>query len=181
MVLTKAHEFAKLAHGEQKRKYTNDPYWHHTLRVGWIVAKYAKGTEDMVAAAFLHDVIEDTPFTENSLRQRFGDKITDLVVWLTDISRPEDGNRKVRKAIDRKFISNAPADAQTIKLADLIDNSLDIKKHDPKFAKVYLEEKRKLLQVLTKGDKTLMKMAMEISNDENWKKKSDKASNPLSN
>jgi hypothetical protein len=51
--------------------------------------------------------------------------------------------------------------AQTIKLADLIDNTKTIVARDPKFAKVYLREKIALLHVLTKGDPTLMKIAVE--------------------
>jgi len=71
---------------------------------------------------------------------------------LTDVSKPEDGNRAVRKARDREHTAAAPAEAQTIKLADLISNSRSIMAHDPAFAKTYLEEKRLLLAVMTKGD-----------------------------
>ena len=56
----------------------------------------------------------------------------------------------------------APAEAQTIKLADLISNSKSIMEHDPKFAVTYLEEKRLLLEVLTKGDKKLMDIAKSL-------------------
>ena len=52
--------------------------------------------------------------------------------------------------------------AQTIKLADLIDNSASITKYDPKFAKVYMKEKKDLLEVLDKGDKNLYKKAEKI-------------------
>jgi hypothetical protein len=78
---------------------------------------------------------------------------------MTDISQPQDGNRATRKAIDREHTARAPAEAQTIKLADLISNSKSIMKHDPAFAKTYLEEKRLLLEVMTKGDKGLHELA----------------------
>ena len=68
------------------------------------------------------------------------------------MSKPEDGNRATRKAIDREHTAQAPAEAQTIKLADLISNSKSIMAHDPDFAVTYLAEKRLLLEVLTKGD-----------------------------
>jgi hypothetical protein len=61
-----------------------------------------------------------------------------------------------RKARDCAHSAQAPAEAQTIKLADLISNSRSIMEHDPEFARVYLEEKRLLLEVMTKGDATLM-------------------------
>jgi hypothetical protein len=89
----------------------------------------------------------------------FGADIAALVGWLTDVSKPEDGNRAHRKAMDREHTAAAPAEAQTIKLADLISNSKSIMEHDPAFAKTYLEEKRLLLAVMTKGDRDLHTMA----------------------
>ena len=53
----------------------------------------------------------------------------------------------------------ATPEAKTIKLADLIDNTKSIVEHDPRFAKVYLEEKRLLLEVLKDGDETLWQQA----------------------
>jgi hypothetical protein len=85
------------------------------------------------------------------------------VAALTDISRPNDGDRKIRKAIDRNHLAGASARAQTIKLADLIDNSRSIVERDPDFAKVYLAEKRELLAVLTEGDETLLNRARAIA------------------
>ena len=82
----------------------------------------------------------------------FGIDIATLVGWLTDVSKPEDGNRAHRKAMDRAHTAEAPAEAQTIKLADLISNSRSIMAHDPAFARTYLEEKRLLLAVMTRGD-----------------------------
>jgi hypothetical protein len=86
----------------------------------------------------------------------FGTDIATLVGWLTDVSKPEDGPRWYRKKLDREHTAAAPAEAQTIKLADLISNTKSIMAHDPKFAKVYLEEKRLLLDVMTRGDAGLM-------------------------
>ena len=69
---------------------------------------------------------------------------------LTDVSKPEDGNRAVRKGIDATRLSLASKDAQIIKLADLIDNSDDILANDPSFGKVFLKEKAHLLDVMDK-------------------------------
>jgi len=152
-------KFATKAHGDQKRKYTGDPYIVHPIAVANIV-KTVPHTDEMIAAALLHDVVEDTPVTLQEIKDTFGSKVAELVDWLTDVSKPEDGNRKTRKAIDRDRLAKAPADAQTIKLADLINNTESIVANDPSFAKVYLLEKKDLLKVLTKGDKTLYNKAL---------------------
>lgn len=163
-----AELFADVAHSSinQKRKYTNDPYIIHPRNVAYLV-KIVGGTDDMISAAYLHDVLEDVApinplFNEQVILKKFGVSVLYLVCWLTDISRPEDGNRADRKAIDRDHIANAPAQAKTIKLADLIDNSLTICEYDMDFAKVYLKEKRLLLGVLKEGDKRLWEIANNI-------------------
>jgi len=84
-----------------------------------------------------------------------------LVEGLTDVSRPEDGNRKVRKAMDRAHTAQQPADVQTIKLADLIHNTKSISVYDPHFYKVYREEKIRILDILKEGDRSLMHIAQQ--------------------
>jgi (p)ppGpp synthase/HD superfamily hydrolase len=157
-VVRKAQVYAMAAHAAvgQKRKYTNEPYIVHPAEVARIVAGVPGSTPDMVAAAWLHDVVEDTGCTFNDIHMGFGIDIATLVQWLTDVSKPEDGPRWYRKKMDREHTAAAPAEAQTIKLADLISNTKSIIAHDPKFAKVYLEEKRLLLDVMTRGDAGLM-------------------------
>ena len=156
-IVHKAQVYAMAAHAsvKQVRKYTNEPYIVHPAEVASIVASVPGSTPDMVAAAWLHDVIEDTGCTFTDVHMAFGIDIATLVGWLTDVSKPEDGNRAKRKAMDREHTAQAPAEAQTIKLADLISNSRSIMAHDPEFAKTYLAEKRMLLEVMTKGDRGL--------------------------
>jgi (p)ppGpp synthase/HD superfamily hydrolase len=156
-IVQKAQVYAMAAHAAvgQKRKYTGESYIVHPAEVASIVASVPGSTHEMVAAAWLHDVVEDTGCTFNDIHMAFGIDIARLVGWLTDVSRPEDGNRAHRKAIDRAHTADAPAEAQTIKLADLISNSKSIMQYDPGFAKTYLAEKRLLLEVMTKGDRGL--------------------------
>ena len=160
----KAQVFAIAAHSavRQKRKYTGEPYFVHPAEVARIVAEVPGSTPEMVAAAWLHDVVEDTGCTYTDIHMNFGIDVATLVGWLTDVSKPEDGNRATRKAMDRAHSAAAPAEAQTVKLADLISNSRSIVQHDPAFAKTYLEEKRMLLEVMTKGDATLMAEARKF-------------------
>lgn len=158
----RAKVFATAAHAAvgQTRKYTGEPYVVHPLEVAALVESIG-GTEAMIAAALLHDVLEDTAVTVDVLEEQFGSEVADLVLWLTDVSKPEDGNRSTRKALDRQHSAAAPAAAQTVKVADLISNTRSIVAHDPGFAKVYIEEKRLLLDVLTGADPTLLTMARE--------------------
>lgn len=164
-IIERARVFATAAHAAvaQVRKYTGEPYIVHPFEVAMTV-KQIGGTPEMVAAAFLHDTVEDTGVTMETIEREFGPEIAEIVFFLTDVSRPEHGNRAARKAIDRAHIAKADARAQTIKLADLISNCSSIVKYDPEFAKVYLEEKRLLLEVLTKGDKILLDRARKIVN-----------------
>jgi (p)ppGpp synthase/HD superfamily hydrolase len=163
-VVRKAQVYAMAAHAsvKQLRKYTNEPYIVHPAEVAKIVAGVPGSTPDMVAAAWLHDVVEDTGCTFTDIHMAFGIDIAGMVSWLTDVSKPEDGNRAHRKAIDLAHTAQAPAHVKTIKLADIISNCKSIMEHDPNFAKVYLEEKRAQLEVLTEGDPGLLARAREI-------------------
>ena len=67
--------------------------------------------------------------------------------------------RAKRKEIDALHYAQGSAGAQTIKIADLIHNSKDIAKNDPGFWKVYKVEKLRILDLLTKADKTLVDVA----------------------
>lgn len=157
----KALFFAITAHRGQRRKYTLEPYVNHPIRVAQIVSTVDDAPEHAIAAALLHDVLEDTAVTETMMREKFGDAITDLVLEVTDVSTHADGNRAARRAIDRAKLALASHWGATIKLADLIDNSKDILAHDPKFAKVYLMEKAQLLEVMTQGDPGLRQKALQ--------------------
>ncbi|HEY8576847.1 MAG TPA: HD domain-containing protein [Devosia sp.] len=156
----RAHAFAAAAHGsiDQRRKYTGEPYIVHPVAVAALV-RSVPHTPEMVAAAYLHDVVEDTPVTIKEIEQEFGLEVAELVGWLTDVSRPGDGNRRVRKHKDLLHSAAAPPAAKTIKIADLIDNTKSIRAHDPSFWKVYRREKMALLDVLKEGDPTLWKQA----------------------
>jgi (p)ppGpp synthase/HD superfamily hydrolase len=156
-IVTKAQVFATAAHAAVKhvRKYTGEPYIVHPIHVMSIV-KTVEHTDAMLAAALLHDTVEDTGVTIDLIEQEFGTEVAELVGWLTDVSKKDDGNRAVRKQMDLEHTAQAPAAAQTIKLADLISNTSSIVKNDPKFAETYLKEKQALLKVLTKGDPALI-------------------------
>jgi hypothetical protein len=159
-VIDQAREFAVNAHSriDHRRKYTKQPYSVHLSAVAKLVATV---TDDPapIAAAWLHDVVEDTTVTLLDLEAAFGKTISTMVDELTDISKPGDGNRAVRKKNDLEHLARASPSGQTVKLADLIDNCIDISKNDPRFARVYLKEMADLLEVLTDGDGGLYQKA----------------------
>src|SRR5271166_4137098 len=82
-----AQGFAMCAHRNQRRKYEDAPYVVHCERVARIVTEYTDDAE-VIAAAMMHDVLEDTDVTAEEMRRVFGDQITDLVLEVTDVSRP---------------------------------------------------------------------------------------------
>lgn len=154
---------AAAAHGKQIRKYTNEPYWFHPVRVAATASATPGSTTEMVQAALLHDVLEDTEMTAVAIEQLYGPIVSGYVQLLTD----EGGsalNRAARKARDRARLSRAPAEVQTIKVADLLDNTASIVGHDPNFAAVYMREKRALLEVVTHADHVLLQRAHTLVN-----------------
>jgi (p)ppGpp synthase/HD superfamily hydrolase len=159
----RAQIFATNAHGmiNQRRLYTREHYIVHPAHVAEIV-RSVPHTEEMLAAAWLHDTVEDTPVTIYEVRHFFGNEVADRVAMLTNVSKPIDGNRAKRKAIDMAHLAKASPAAMTVKLADLIDNTHTIVKYDPSFAAIYLPEKRALLEVLRAGDATLWERASQM-------------------
>jgi hypothetical protein len=162
-LVERAREFATKAHQRinHQRKYSKQPYHVHLEAVARRVANVTDDAE-MIAAAWLHDTVEDTPATLEDIEEYFGAAVAELVEELTDVSKPSDGNRVQRKAIDRLHSSQASARSKTVKLADLIDNCKDITKHDERFARVYLVEMGALLEVLAEGNQTLFSEASKL-------------------
>lgn len=165
-LLDKAICFCRAGHSAagQKRKYTGEDYYFHPEEVALLVYTTLGDncTQEMIAAALCHDLCEDTNITLDFISLNLSEEVAELVEMLTDVSKPEDGNRAQRKEIDRQHTAKASPAAKTIKLADLISNSKSILEHDKDFAKVYIKEKDLLLEVLKEGDPTLYAQAKDI-------------------
>ncbi|WP_247455277.1 HD domain-containing protein [Bradyrhizobium sp. 174] len=153
-LINRAREFARAKHAEQLRNYTGLPYFTHLEEVAGLVER-AGLSEFAVAAAWLHDSVEDTDTTVAEVTSLFGMAVAILVNVLTDTPPAEGLNRDRRKAMDRARLAIAPWEAQGIKCADLVSNTSTIVKHDPGFAKRYLPEKRAILEVLTRAPPAL--------------------------
>lgn len=167
-LITKAKNFATAAHESiaHKRKYTNEPYTIHIERVAYLVSMVTDN-ENAISAAWLHDVLEDVAptnnqFDEKNMEKELGKEITSLVIQLTDTPKMESVNRAQRKAIDRERLRISCDLVKTIKLADIIDNTLSITEHDKNFSIVYLREIEILLPYLIEGNRTLYKIAADL-------------------
>ena len=168
-------EFVKQQHGEAVRKYTNEPYFMHPFRVAEILSSVTQ-EEHMIAIALCHDLIDDTDCTISVLKiklKEFGFSsantrfICNGVMYLSDYyvkSIFPEINRKKRKQWEAKRLWSIPDWAQTIKYADIIDNSENIEKLDPKFSKIYLPEKKLILSRMQLGNPVLLRKALEIVN-----------------
>jgi (p)ppGpp synthase/HD superfamily hydrolase len=161
--ISQAIRFAEIAHGRQVRKWTGEPYTNHTKEVAKILVDsgtYLPNT--VIAAAHLHDVIEDTPVTKLDIELFFGPVVAQLVWEVTDQSRPSDGLRPERKKIDREHVARASREGKNIKLADLISNTSSIvERAEIPFVIMYLSEKEALLHALKDADPKLLEMAWE--------------------
>jgi (p)ppGpp synthase/HD superfamily hydrolase len=174
-VIEKIKEFADHAHGNQKRKYTPERYIVHPVRVMNICKEYTSDIT-ILAAALLHDVLEDTPVTSENIKSFLltllnsdqALKTLRLVEDLTDVYTKENYprlNRKERKIKEAERLAKTHPDAQTVKYADLIDNSLDISIHDKSFARVFVREADVLIKKMDKGNKDLHERAARTLNE----------------
>lgn len=120
--IREAFEFASKAHEGQMRK-SGDPYIVHPVAVAMIVAEELELGANPVIAAFLHDVVEDTAYTINDIRQRFGDDVAFLVSVVT---KKSDGRYEISKQVDnyKQMLNSIHYDirALLIKLADRLHN-----------------------------------------------------------
>ena len=165
-LIRRARRFAVGHHSavNQRRKYTGEPYWTHPMAVANTVAATDCATPEMVAAAWLHDTVEDTNATIDDVYRLFGELVGCYVTGLTDISDLSWGNRAFRKQCDLAHLANTPEPYQfgvyTVKLADIMDNTKSITQHAPGFARVYLKEIKATLDVIRRGnhDKDLFKV-----------------------
>jgi (p)ppGpp synthase/HD superfamily hydrolase len=153
--------FVTIKHFQQKRKYTDEPYFNHVLAV-------AKMADEMCRFGYeiglCHDLIEDTDCEAQELHdalERFGYTlheaffITNRVVELTDVYISEDFpqlNRAKRKEQEANRLSKISYEAQTVKYFDLIHNCQSIVEHDKGFAKVFLAEANTILKGMNGGN-----------------------------
>ena len=175
-LLDQVKQFATDAHGSQRRKFIDEPYIAHPIRVMEICKEYTTDTA-VLAAALLHDVLEDTPVSKDEISQflltQMDAATTKRTVLLVDeltdrfvkAAYPR-LNRRIRKSREAERLAAASGDAQTIKYADIIDNSAEFASQDTDFTHVFLRECNTLLKKMDKGDPALRQRALKIVENE---------------
>ena len=125
-LLHRAILFAAAAHRDQYRKGSQIPYLSHPLSVALILARLGFDDE-VLAAAVLHDVLEDTPATVEQLRQQFGARVADLVDWTSETVTDARGGKRPwedRKRDKVAKLASAPLEAKALALADALHNAV---------------------------------------------------------
>jgi len=157
--------FTKACHYGQRRKYDGKPYWTHPLAVAKRLSNIGCDYDFMIEIALLHDVFEDQYDKCDEVTMLNGLKLCGYsyfdamfivrgVIELTDVythERAPDMNRAIRKEKEAIRLWNTSSVAQTVKYADLIENTISIVQHDRNFANVYLEEKEFILKGMRDG------------------------------
>lgn len=164
-----AQMYARGAHDAagNVRTYTGEPYWHHTEEVHDLISRqcltYFRYHDEMLQAAYLHDVVEDANISLSQITETFGSEVARIVEEVTNVFTDSKlyGNRATRKRMEAERLAACSSEAQTIKVADLISNTKSIVQHDKGLAVTYLKEKEYLLSMLTKADRGLHNMAVK--------------------
>lgn len=159
-LIVRAAKIAAEAHRSQVRKYTNDPYVFHPMRVAGRITLLFKATPIEIAAAWLHDVLEDSSLNEEDLKDRgMPPSVIAYVKALTNPSKamPKGTPRATRKATDFEHLARQPVWVRTIKLIDRIDNLMELSWSDKDFMALYCQESRGLAEAIGDAEPELKK------------------------
>lgn len=141
-----ARSIAQDKHSYQYRKFSNEPYFKHPSRVADIVSKFTKD-DNIISAAYLHDVLEDTKTSEKELNAVFGPKILNYVKELTSVKKEIVKIGKADYLLNK--MNKMSSGALLIKLADRLDNVSDFKHASRKFINKYIKETFYILEHLS--------------------------------
>ncbi len=126
----------KEAHKNQKR-WDGRPYHVHPIKVVNILERFGVKNENVICAAFLHDVLENTPYGEDKIKQNFGYNVLSLVKELT-----------FNSTTDEEYInrcSNLSDEAKLIKIADILSNITDEGKKSDHFIRKRIEALKQMI------------------------------------
>lgn len=151
-LIVKAVHYGAGQHEGQVRKYTGEAYFTHCKAVAALVEKFVSDhaeffpddNGELVAAALLHDTVEDTTATIEDVERHFGETVARYVYFLTkepDIA----GNRALRKTIYRNKLTLAPDGVKMIKFFDMFHNHDSIREHDPDFYETFSKETQQMM------------------------------------
>lgn len=169
-----AYIFAENAHVGQTRKWNGGEYFRHCVAVADLandfmfkVPEYFPQVdeEEVIAAALLHDVVEDTDVTIEQISEKFGETVARYVYFLT---KPEEyvGNREVRKALYRAQMALAPPEIKMVKFFDMLHNHSTIRDNDKAFWITWKDESIKMM--IAMEVQNLYSGLLHIENKEFW-------------
>ena len=145
-LLAQARHYCITAHGDQKRA-NGSPYWTHPAAVVQLLRDDGCNDVDVLAAAYLHDVLEDTPITREEIAEQFGEKITVLVEQLTNSDFPGRTREQKHAALAEEARRMSPG-ARWVKLADRLHNLSKMKDKSPEWQHFYANATTDLLDAL---------------------------------
>jgi len=155
--------FASGAHAGQTRDFSKQAYIEHPKRVAEILGRHGFQSVDVQQAAILHDTIEDTGVDAEELSIHFSPYVVDFVRCLTEPAKARgdyhNTPREQRKAEYNEQLAVSPPVVQTIKVADILDNTLDFVNYchlDVKRSRRFLANKRETLDLLRSANKNLI-------------------------
>jgi len=132
--------FAAEQHGDQLRP-TGDPYVAHLVEaLETAVAGAGIVDRDVLVALALHDVVEDTPCPISSIADRFGERVAELVGWVTKPQTPTGGDKREVKRAYLRSLASAPDQAVLVKLADRVSNVQELHRMPEDFQRRYHRE-----------------------------------------
>ncbi len=154
LILRAAH-YAQQAHHGQTREGTGDPYIVHPGRVASRVSRLDEATEEMVAAAWLHDVVEDCGVTRDEIASLFGIGVCDIVIGMTNLKKDCGLSNRLRRKSDLDRIVAATRPVKLVKFCDRIDNVRDSDRASVGFRQSYIVKAQGFLDALRGTDEEL--------------------------
>jgi (p)ppGpp synthase/HD superfamily hydrolase len=154
-IVARAAALASVAHAGQFRRGGVVPYFSHPEAVAAIVARFLPDDADAIAAAYLHDVVEDCGVAPEEIAREFGPDIAAGVLALSKVpGLPVEGYRA--------GLAAAPGWVASVKCADIIHNAGDVAEVDPAFARRWLPGKIADLEVLGHADPAIYAEACAV-------------------
>lgn len=160
-LLEKAQRWSARGHFGVNRKFGTIPYIVHPEAVAEIISQVTDDT-DVIAAAWLHDIVEDTDTTIDDIRSAFNDNIAQLVWEVSKITDNCSCSRDFRVMMNCVHYGNGSRWAKAIKIADAIHNLPLMIRDNPTFAARYVTEKKILLEFIKDGHPLLASILEEI-------------------
>lgn len=150
-IVVEAASMAATWHGGQARK-DGTPYFQHPARVAALLAR-AGADDELIAAGFLHDVIEDTPADHDDISSALGNDVAD---WVAVMSKDHRMPEPVREPAYKLQLQEGPWQGRAIKLADLVDNITASTSGQRQLGRRRLEAARWALDISVQDDEPII-------------------------